>query len=342
MDGLEDLSSADSATDRMARWLLLSGDRFAVTAVLTLGVFGLFVVLGALGIVTLAPGRMQWFLNGTINGLLTLIPIAVGVNQIVLSQELDSLEDLHERTKGAYGFRHRVEDTIGIAVSSPQASSFCNDIFTSINDHATELGEICDDSTDEQLDDVDDYVRTLAEQTDEASSALDDVGFGLFDALLILLDYNNTWQMYTMYHLRATYDDALPEAAKSQFEELEELFLELDTTRDYLKTLWVQRELAEFSRVLLYSGIPAILVAAVGIFGYRNVEDVLLSDPVVVFLVSTIVTISLLPLWLLVSYLGRIALVVQRTAAFGPFVSRSERQRISEQVETNSEESDTE
>lgn len=36
----------------------------------------------------------MWYLNGTINGLLTLIPIVVGINRIVLSQELGSLDEL--------------------------------------------------------------------------------------------------------------------------------------------------------------------------------------------------------------------------------------------------------
>lgn len=92
----------------------------------------------------------------------------------------------------------------------------------------------------------------------------------LFKTLLILLDYHNSRQFYSTLHLQAAYNGELIETAREKFSELEDLFLALDAARDYLKTLWVQRELAELSRMLLYTGIPAVLVAAIPIFSYRE------------------------------------------------------------------------
>lgn len=342
MSESEDISPVDSATDRLARWLLLSGERSLIAAAITGVIFVVFLVSGLAGFILLSvPKRAVWFLNGTINGLLTLIPIAVGLNQIVLSQELDSLDDLFDRTKGTHNFHEQIADTTNVSVGSPQVSQFFHHLFAAINDRTTELEAACEDSTDGQLnEDINDYTGTLAEQTDDISSSLDDLGFELIDTLVILLDYHNSWQLYTTREFTAKHEDVLSETATEKLDELEELFLELDTTRDYLKTLWVQRELAELSRMMLYTGLPAVLVAALGIFVAPEIPGLTIARPTIVVLLSATIAVSLLPLSVLLAYVVRIALIAQRTAAFGPFIPHAEQQRISEQVEMESENSD--
>lgn len=340
MSESEDISPVDTATDRLMRWVLLSGDRLRITAVLTIGVFVVFLVFGLAGLVTPDPNRAMWFLNGTINGLLTLIPIAVGINQIVLSQELGSLDDLYDRTRGTFDFRQQIANTVDVTASSPQASEFFHDIFSAINDRATELQDACDDSDDEELkEDVDDYVGTLTEQTDDVSSGLDDLGFELLDTLLVLLDYHNSWQLHTTLRIQSAHEDTLSETANTKLDELEELFMQLDATRDYLKTLWIQHELAELSRMMLYTGIPAVLTATLAIFVYWNIPGIMVPRPVVMILLSATVAVSLLPLSVILAYIARVALVAQRTAAFGPFIPKGEQERISGQVTEESQES---
>lgn len=109
--------------------------------------------------------------------------------------------------------------------------------------------------------------------------------------------------------------------------------MELDAARQYLETLFVQRELSELSRVLIYTGIPAILLAGLAIFTYRDVPGISIPRPIVVSLVSATVAISLAPLAVLSAYVARVALIAQRTAAFGPLIPHEEHQRIKEQNE---------
>jgi hypothetical protein len=59
-------------------------------------------------------------------------------------------------------------------------------------------------------------------------------------------------------------------------------------------------------------------------------------------LLNTTVAISLLPLSVIFAYISRVALIARRTAAFGPFIPKSEQQRISGQVQTVSQDSDEE
>lgn len=53
---------------------------------------------------------------------------------------------------------------------------------------------------------------------------------------------------------------------------------------------------------------------------------------IIVVLLSATIAVSLVPLSVLLAYVVRIALIAQRTAAFGPFIPEDEQQRISGQV----------
>jgi hypothetical protein len=339
MSESEELSPIDSVTDWMTRWILLTGHRSLIAAVITGVLFVIFLVTGFAGYISLSvPDRAVWFLNGTINGLLTLIPIVVGLNQIVLSQQLGSLDDLYDRTKGTFDLHQQIADTTGVAVGSPQVSEFFADLIAAINDRATELEEVADESTNDQLtEDVEDYTETLSEQTDHISSGLEDLGFELIDTLIVLLDYHNSWQLHTTRRLKATYEDDFSETAAETLDELEEMFLELDATRDYLKTLWIQRELTTLSRMMLYTGLPATIVAALGIFIAPEIPALTIARPTIAVLLSATIAVSLLPLSVLLAYTVRIALIAHRTAAFGPFIPQAEQERISGEVTTDSE-----
>lgn len=324
-----------STTDRLTRWLLLDGNRLAVSGVLVAVMFLTFLVFGLAGIVTISkPNRMLWFLNGTINGLLTLIPIAVGINQIVLTQELGSMNNLYSRVENTLSFRQQVEETTEVDVSSPQSAAFFREIFLALNDRAAALGEANDGETNEQMnDEIDDYAATLAQQTDHASSALENIGFEIFETFLLLLDYHDSSQLYEVRRLQNTYADSLSDEMNDRLGEIQELFMEFDAARQYLKTLFVQRELSELSRVLIYTGIPAILLAGLAIFTYRDIPNISIPRPIVVVLVSATVAASLTPLAVLSAYIARVALIAQRTAAFGPFIPSKEHQRIKAQNE---------
>ena len=342
MSESENTSPVGSVTDRLMRWILLTGDRFQITAAITGLVFGIFLLFGFAGFISLSVSeRAVWFLSGTMSGLLTLIAIAVGLNQIVLSQELGSLDDLYDRTKGTFDVHQQIGDTTNVSVSSPQASEFFLQFSNAINNRAGELEAAGEKATNEQLqEEIRDYTETLTEQTDNISADLEDLGFELTDTLIVLLDYHDSWQLHTARRLDATYQNELSETAIEALDELEDLFLELDAARDYIKSLWIQRELAELSRMMLYTGLPAVIVTALGIFIAPEIPGFTIARPIIVVLLSATVAVSLVPLSVLLAYVVRIALIAQRTAAFGPFIPEDEQQRISGQVMTESQKLD--
>jgi hypothetical protein len=305
----------------MKQWFLLTGNRLIVAAVMLAGIAGSFFAAGLLGLATVTtPNRVMWFLNGTVNGLLTLVPIAVGVNQIVLSQEFGSIKNLYDRRRDISGFRKRVERRTGATVSSPRASAFFRTFLSAVSETAASFRRECERNGDSPADEIETYVRSVTGEADETRERLPEREFEMLDTLLVVLDYDDSIQMYQTRQLRSNPDLDLSDEATAKLYELEELFTEIDAVRQYLKTVLVERQLARLSRLLIYTGIPAVAVAALGIFTYRDVAGLTLSHSVLVVVAGMLVAVTLVPLAVLASYILRVATIARQTAAFGPFV----------------------
>lgn len=308
------------------RWLLLTGNRSAVAAAMLLGVAGLFFAVGLLGFATVTtPNRVMWFLNGTVNGLLTLVPISVGVNQIVLSHEFGSIQDLYDRRKEVGEFRERVEERTGATVSSPQAAEFFEVLLDAVVDTAESVRREYEEAADRPADEVERYARSVAEEAEETRDRLAETRPGMLGTLFVVLDYDDSMQYYETRRLKSASDVERSDEMEANLDELVELFDEIDAARQYIKTVVVERQLARLSRLLIYTGIPAVAVAALGIFTYRDVAGVALSHTALVVLAGTLVAVTLAPLAILSAYILRVATIARRTAAFGPFVSDPER-----------------
>lgn len=306
------------------RWFLLTGNRLVVSVLLLLGIGGLLAGAGLLGVATVTkPSRVLWFLNGTINGLLTLVPISVGVNQIVLSHEFGSVEDLYERRRDITKFRKRVERHTNATTNSPHAATFFSILLATVAETARSVRREYDRDRDgETPEEVRTLVRSLTEQAERTNDELDAEETDMLRTLLTMLNYDNSVEFDETRRLREGTSD-LDAEVKAKLHRLEELLTEIDAARQYLKTVVVERQLARLSRLLIYTGIFAIAVAVVGIFAYRDVAWLALSSPLLVGVASTLVAVSLLPLAVLSAYILRIATVARRTAVFGPFVPES-------------------
>lgn len=132
-------ANRDLAT-RIGHWVLITSDRLLVALLMLVGIGVAFLVSGFTGLASVTmPGRVMWYLNGTVNGLLTLIPITVGVNQIVLSHEFGSIQDLYDRRTEITEFRERVEERTQTEAVSPHASDFFQTLLRSISEVSEEI-----------------------------------------------------------------------------------------------------------------------------------------------------------------------------------------------------------
>ena len=317
-DGRTPADEGDPNTDPL-RWFLLAGNRLAVAGVMLAGVGAGVLATGLLGIATVTtPGRVVWYLNGTVNGLLTLVPITVGVNQIVLSHEFGSIQDLYERRTDVSEFRDRVEDRTGVTVSSPRPAEFFETLLAGVIDTAEALRS--ERRGNDEPAEYADRVLREAERTREALSAAS----GMLEPLLVVLEYDDSAQYYETRKLFSEAETDASTDTAGNLDEIAELFAEIDAARQYLKTVVIERQLAELSRLLIYTAIPAVAVAALGIFTYRDVAGVDLSHPALVVVAGGLLTASLVPLAVPSAYILRVATIARQTAAFGPFVYDAE------------------
>ena len=311
------------------RWFLLAGNRLAVAVAMLLGIAGLFFAAGLFELATVTtPNRVMWYLNGTVNGLLTLVPISVGVNQIVLPHEFGSVKDLYDRRKEVGEFRKRVEDRTDTTISSPRADAFFETLLNGVSETATSFRRESERRGDYPGNEIERYARAVVEEADRASERLAETDDTMLDTLLVVLDYDDTLQYYETRRLQSLSDVDLPDDLETKLDDLVELFDEIDAGRQYVKTVVVERQLAQLSRMLVYTGLPAVAVAALGIFTYRDVAGLALSHGVLVAVAGTLVALTLTPLAILSAYILRVATIARQTAAFGPFVSESDRRAI--------------
>ncbi len=346
-------SDGRRSVDALERWFLLSGNRLLVSLVVLLGIGLAFVATAALGLATVTrPSRMMWYLNGTVNGLLTLVPIAVGVNQIVLSHEFGSIQDLYQRRTDVTEFRERVERHTDAPVTSSHASDLFATLLAAVSETAAELrrgrdgsagraneraswegderpSEGVDDHSSEEVDErlaerIESVARSIDKEATRVNAELTGDDPDMLRTLLIVLTYDDSSSFDDVRRLRHEIPDTDRDAAE-RLQRIEELLSEIDAARQYLKTVVVERQLARLSRLLVYSGLFSVTVALLGIFTYRDVAGVTAPHAVLVVAAGLLVVATLLPLAILSAYILRVATIARWTAAFGPFVPGSDR-----------------
>lgn len=117
-----DRSAVRGYRKRSVQWILLTGDR----RVVALGFVGLFaaffVLLETLGFVPLADTQALFYAySSLIGGNLTLITVIVSINQLLLSRELQTPNEVRTQIESVVEYRETVESaTNEVAPVKPQ------------------------------------------------------------------------------------------------------------------------------------------------------------------------------------------------------------------------------
>ncbi|EMA41417.1 hypothetical protein [Halococcus hamelinensis] len=314
---------------RVRLWVLLTANRALVAGLLTLG---LFVVLVAVGVVNVYPLRTT-VRNGThierlfqafIMSIITGITLVVTLNQLVLSRELGPLGEKRDEMADATEFRQHIEELTG-SVAPPEPASFMRTFMQLSTDRADGLKEAVADDADAELRDsvnaLGDRIRT---QADDIGGQLSEAEFGEFEVIPAILNYDYSWKIYTARRLRSEHSESLSEDERTAFDELIQALSLFAPAREHFKTLYFRRELVDFSRKMLYAGVPALAISILGLV-YLDPNSFVgstLGMANLVFAISAAVAIASMPFFVLVSYILRLGTIAQRTLAVGPFILR--------------------
>ena len=342
--GPADTMRERAGSSRIKLWFLVDARRAFVVAVLVVAVFLLLAGVGAA--VPQAAARIrsgdpvetafQAFIGATVTG----VTLVLTLNQLVLSQELGAVGDQRERMESAMQFRTDVGERLDAPISPPEPASFFRALIDRIREQTEALADSVesDDDFAEKVEALRDDVEGNAESV---TSELADAQFGTFAVVAAALDFNYSWKIYAARRIRAEYGDRLTEAQSDVLESLLETLELFGPTREHFKTLYVQWELVNLSRAILFSAIPALVVAT-GVLLYIDVSALrgsVLGVPAPVAVVSGGVAGALLPFLVLLAYILRIATITKRTLSIGSFVLRRTSGRADVDWESDEEDS---
>lgn len=314
-------------TNRYVGWFVFAGSRPAVVGLLLLGVFLVYFVLGSVGIFVVAEGtRLMWLFNGLVNGLLTLVTVVLAIEQLVLSEEFGSIDDIYDQLESMSEFRARVAELTGESVSPIEPAPFLTGLLRTLQDRAYELRTDLPGDHDLRSE-IDGFTTDVIEQTDDVSRQLEASAITA-DPLLIMISYNDSKLFYRARKLQVEHASSLGSSTVTSLEEIQELLKRIDTTRQYFKTIYLQRELSHLVRLIIYSGSVATLVSGLMILMYRPPAQTTLAPIVFFALLSGAVAVSVAPLAILFAYTLRAATIARKTASFGPFVPQEEQLEV--------------
>lgn len=321
-------SWADDAENPLTRWFFITGHRLGVANALSL----LFIVLAGLliesGVVYVGPGSnlSTALASGLLSGLLTLITVALSINQLILSRLFGSAGKLSDQLEGTLDYRRTVEEIADVDVSPNEPSAFigllAETLSRRVQDFRREVERAAVDL--DAGDDAEEYASAVTDYADHLGTAED-----LDDAtkvLVVTLGTEYAVHLDRTREFRSRYGENLPAEADEALDDVLTLLKAVATMRQFFKTLVLQQELAVLSRRLIYTGVPAVLVAYFLSQTYTVASNVpTMLDPAYMPLVASVATgIILLPLGVLVSSLLRVATVSLYTVSIGTFIPPEE------------------
>ncbi len=311
----------------LRRWVLLEANRHAVTGALLTLTFLAIILIGSLWTFEIQrllteTQAVQTILTSLLSGIILLVSIVVSINSIVLSHDITSVSSQEDRIEGVMDFRQQVGRLAGTGESPTNPDAFLQMMAANIQDRARALKDVSGDDG-EFAQDVQDHVESIVGTVEHLEESLQSAGGGEFAVLWLGLETDYGPMMNRSRQLTTTHKDELSDSVEAQFTDLLQSLEVFATGREYFKTLYYSREIADLSRTLLVISLPAIIATATTILAINASlfpEVWVFGVPPLLTFIAVAFTIALAPYIVLTSYMLRVATVARRTASAGPFV----------------------
>lgn len=323
------MSSSEDGTERSSkwrqrdvhRWFLLTGNRNRVAATVVVGFLVVLALLRVADVIAVTNSDpVTRSMSNFIGGNITLITIVISINQLIISREFATPDEVRERIDEMLDYQEEVEEHAHGDEVSPTTPGAFLDFLTDVKrDHAVAFRDAVDGCSDEVRTDVDQFVTALVGQADRATETIEQDQYGSFDTLLTVMEIDYSQDLQTARRIRKDHGDGLPPTAADELDDLVQLLEDIGVARRYFQTLYMQRELADLSRKLLYTGVPAIGAALVSVWIYGQSIGPTLRPPFLEAAIFSLAALAFLPIAVLFAYVLRVATVTRRTASTVPF-----------------------
>ncbi|WP_255169507.1 hypothetical protein [Natrononativus amylolyticus] len=313
---------------RLKLWVLLSANRLLVTGLLSVLFFGLFM-LGAIVEPTLSEmleerAVIEAMFSTMISALITGVTLVVTISQLIISQENGPLGDQRQRMSDTMDFRGYVKELTGKPAPA-DPSALLRELVETTEQRARSLEESVENADSDDLrGEVDEFTESLIGNAETVRDQLEGAKFGTFEVVNAALDYNYSWKIFQIDRIEDEYGDDLDDEQLEAFDELRTSLTMFGPAREHIKTLYFQWELIDLSRLILYAAIPALLIAGMmlSFVDATSVPGTTAGVENLLWLVGIAFTTTLVPFFLLTTYVTRVATVAKRTLAIGPLILR--------------------
>jgi len=316
---------------QLVRWILLEGDRRAITGALLTVTFVTILAAGQIwpfeirNLLT-ETQAVQTILNTFLGGIILLVSVVVSINSIVLSYDITPITAQEDRIEAAVDFRQEL-DELGEPNADPtEPSAFLQMMIERIREQTQALKAIVEEAEAEFARDLQEHIERVTETASNIERALDSPHGGEFGVLWLGLETDYGSFINRSRNLVSRYQTESKTESTEEFEELIQTMELFAVGREVFKTLFYSQEIAELSRTLLVVSLPSILITAIAILAINAnlLPDVWLFGlpPLLTFVAATF-TVALAPFLTLTAYMLRVATVAQRTAGTGLFSLRS-------------------
>lgn len=315
----------DGVTERAMHWFVLGGNRIAVAGVLVGVIVAVFFLLTRFGMLAIGPGSAaaSAFASGLISGTVTLVTIALSINQLVLSRVFGSPNELSDQLSGTRNLRRTVRDHAGQSAVPNDPAEFLNLVAETLTERANRLGSAFDDADDDGSHAVTDYADGIAAYGEHIAERIESQT-AIVNVLEVILGTEYAQNMTATEHLRNEYGDRLSDDASAELDAIDDLLGAIAITRQFFKTLSLQQDFARLSRVVAYSGLVALVASIAMALIYRP-ESVTVPAQYLPLVFSLGIGVIVTPLAVFIAYVFRAATIARHTVSVGPFVPPEER-----------------
>lgn len=312
----------DATLSRVSDWVLLEGDRRPVGAGIVAVLVGAFVALLAVDVLAVRPGSAvaTVFGSGLTSGIVTLLTIALSINQLILSRVFGSPNTLRSRLDGSRELRQGVEELADVHSSSNDPATFLSLLARTLAERAATAARLVDDAEGDRsvvnsLEDVAAYGRSIDDQVDPETPVVNILG--------VIVGPEYAINVRAVHDIRGAHGDSLPATAQEELEAVEDLLEYVAIVRQFFKTIALQQDFGTLSRWLVYSGLLALLATVSLTLVYLPGTSTL-SASVLQVVVPVTFGLVITPLALFSAYILRAATVAYRAVSVGPFVPPGE------------------
>lgn len=312
----------------LIRWILVEGNRIAVTAMLLSFVFVSLMSIGTFWTfemqrLLVETPAVQTILNTLLGGIILLVSIVVSINSIVLSHDLTTVGKQEDRLENVMQFRRDIGRLTETGTSPTDPISFLQLMADVIAERAEKLEQTVHGHDQELVDEISEDAEEIIESIDSLNRSFEDAVRGAeLSVLWHAYEVNDSHYLERSRMHKTTYQNSLSEDVEERLDDLIEALNLFTVGREHFKTLYYSQEVAELSRTLLVIALPAILINSSAILAI-NAEILpeywIFGLPPLQSFVATVFTLSLAPYLVLTAYTLRLATVAKRTANTGPF-----------------------